>query len=134
MTTQITLTLPEEVYRRASHLAQLLNRDLADVLTEAITLSLSPVAIPPHQPSNTSFQPIATLSDTEIIALTELEMEPDQDQRLSELLDQQQAGVLTDAERPELSTLMQIYQEKLLQKAQALREAVQRGLREPLTP
>jgi len=134
MTTQITLTLSEEVYHRASHLAQLLNRDLADVLTDAITLSLSPVSIPSNQPSDASFPPIATLSDSEIIALTQLQMEPNQDQRLSELLDQQQAGVLTEAERPELWALMQIYQEKLLRKAQALREAVQRGLRSPLTP
>jgi hypothetical protein len=47
-------------------------------------------------------------------------------------LDKQQAGKLTNDERPELLALMQVYQEGLLRKAQALNEAVQRGLRKPL--
>ncbi|WP_225894433.1 hypothetical protein [Atlanticothrix silvestris] len=55
-------------------------------------------------------------------------MEPEQDSRLSELLDRQQAGTLTNDDRPELQVLMQIYQEGLLRKATALREAVKRGL------
>jgi len=61
-------------------------------------------------------------------------MEPKQDQRFSELLDKQQATQLTSDERSELMVLMQVYQEGLLRKAQALNEAVQRGLREPLEP
>jgi hypothetical protein len=61
-------------------------------------------------------------------------MEPDQDRKLSVLLQKQQAGELSDRERSELWTLMQIYQERLLRKAQALREAVRRGLRALLEP
>jgi hypothetical protein len=41
---------------------------------------------------------------------------------------------LSDTERGELLTLMQVYQEGLLRKAQALHEAVRRGLREPPAP
>jgi hypothetical protein len=37
-------------------------------------------------------------------------------------------------ERSEMLALMQVYAEGLLRKAQALREAVRRGLREPLEP
>jgi hypothetical protein len=59
-------------------------------------------------------------------------MLPAEDRRLSELLQRQQAGLLGDGERAELSALMQAYQEGLLRKARALREAVLRGLREPL--
>ena len=73
------------------------------------------------------------LSDEQVLALTELQMEPDQDARLSELLDRQQAGLLTENERLELQALMQIYQEGLLQKATALSEAVKRGLMESLS-
>ena len=47
---------------------------------------------------------------------------------LSELLDKQQAGIVTKSEHSELQTLMQIYQEGLLRKATALSEAVNRGL------
>ncbi|MCY7272755.1 MAG: hypothetical protein LH702_03140, partial [Phormidesmis sp. CAN_BIN44] len=67
-----------------------------------------------------------------VLALTELQMEPEQDARLSKLLDRQQAGILVEDERLELQTLMQIYQEGLLRKATALSGAVKRGLIEPL--
>ncbi len=129
MSTQVAVTLPDEVYHRAERLAQLTNRKIAEILADTIELSL-----PPFSFQSGPVRPIAELSDEEVLALTELQMEPDQDRRLSTLLDKQQAGVLTEAERAELLALMQVYQEGLLQKAQALREAVQRGLREPLEP
>ena len=75
---------------------------------------------------------ISEMSDAEVLALSDLAMDPVQDRRLSELLDQQQAGTLGADERGELDALMQVYQEGLLRKAQALGEAVHRGLRAPL--
>ncbi len=50
----------------------------------------------------------------------------------STFLNKQQAGQLTEDERTELMAPMQVYQQGLLRKAQALSEAVRRGLREPL--
>ncbi|SRR5579883_548973 len=132
MTTQIVLNLPDEVYKKAEHFAQLTNRAVVDILTQAIALSLSPISSQSIPIDSKETPSIASLSDEEVIALTELQMQPEQDQRLSELLYNQQAGILTETEHSELWTLMQVYQEKLLLKAQALREAVQRGLREPL--
>lgn len=61
-------------------------------------------------------------------------MKPKQERRFSLLLERQQAGELSDAERSELLALMQLYQEGLLRKAQALHEAVRRGLRKLLEP
>jgi hypothetical protein len=127
MSTQVTVTLPDEVYRSAVRLAQLARREVEDVLTDTLTLSLPSL----HQDQD-ALPPIESLSDANILALTRLELPPTQDRRLSALLDRQQAGSLTDAERGELLTLMQAYQEGLLRKAQALQEAVRRGLREPL--
>ena len=129
MSTCITVTLPDDVYRSAERLAQLTSRDVADVLVDTLTLSL-----PSLSPSAVPVRAVEQLSDTEVLELTELQMEPEQDRRLSALLQRQQAGELSDAERPELLALMQYYQEALLRKAQALQEAVLRGLREPLKP
>ena len=75
---------------------------------------------------------VTSLSDEEVVALTELQMLPEQDRRLSTLLQKQQERTLSAPEQAELILLMQVYQEGLLRKAQALREAVQRGLRAPL--
>jgi hypothetical protein len=129
MSTRVTVTLPDDVYRSAVRLAQLARREVEDVLTDTLTLSL-----PSLRQDLDVLPPIETLSDAEILALTTLELPPAQDRRLSVLLERQQANSLTDAERGELMTLMQTYQERLLRKAQALQEAVRRGLREPLAP
>jgi hypothetical protein len=127
MSTQITITLPDEVYQRAERFARLANRDVASVLADTIQLS-----IPPVRADIIDLEPLSTLSDEQVLALTELQMEPDQDTRLSELLACQQAGILAEDERPELQILMQIYQQGLLRKATALSEAVKRQLIEPL--
>lgn len=127
MSTQVTITLPDEVYQRAERFARLANRDVASVLADTIQLS-----IPSSRTNILDLEPISNLSNKQVLALTELQMEPAQDTRLSEFLDRQQAGLLGEAERTELQTLMQIYQEGLLRKATALSEAVNRGLIEPL--
>jgi hypothetical protein len=148
MNKPITLNLPEDVYNRAEGLAQLIGRNLNDVLIEAISLSLSstsPINESPKGLADALANPLGSrhdrhfsesvksLSDSEVIAISELQMESEQDLRLSQLLDEQQAGTLTEAERPELWTLMQVYQTLLVKKAVALREAVSRGLTEPLS-
>ena len=128
MSTQITITLPDEVYQRAERFARLANRDIASVVADTIELS-----IPPISPEAAALEPVSALSNEQVLALTQLQMEPEQDARLSDLLDRQQSGILTETERIELQTLMQIYQEGLLRKATALSEAVKRGLMEPLS-
>ena len=129
MSTQVMVTLPDEVYHRAASLARLSGRRMSDVLADTIALSL-----PPLSPQADSAQPLSALPDEQVLALADAQMEPAQDRQFSRLLNRQQAETLTEAERSELLILMQIYQETLLRKAQALHEAVQRGLREPLLP
>ena len=127
MSTQVTITLPDEVYRRVERLAQLTSRNIADVLSDTIKLSIPELSL-----QTEIIESVARLSDDRVIALTQLQLEPEQDERLSELLDRQQEGIITETEQIELSNLMQIYQEGLLRKATALKEAVQRRLMEPL--
>jgi hypothetical protein len=104
MSIQVTVTLLDEVYQRAERLAQLTSRDVADILADTITLSL-----PPLTTQSKMLKPVTELSNEEILDLTELQMASDQDQRLSLLLDRQQAGELSDIERVGLLALMQLY-------------------------
>jgi hypothetical protein len=127
MATRVVVTLQDEVYRRVDRLAQLTSRDVADLLAETITLALVPLNV-----SAGSVQAVTSLSDEEVVELTELQMFPEQDRRLSTLLQKQQERTLSTPEQAELIMLMQVYQEGLLRKAQALCEAVRRGLRAPL--
>jgi hypothetical protein len=81
-----------------------------------------------------SVTPVTELTDDQVLTQAGLQMTPGQDRQLSTLLHRQQTGELSDMERSEMLALMQVYAEGLLRKAQALREAVRRGLREPLEP
>jgi len=128
MTTQITITLSDELYEQAERFARLANRDVATVLVNAIHSS-----IPFTSAKAAALAPISALPDEQVLHLTQLQMEPEEDEALSELLDKQQAGILTDTEQYELQALMQTYQEGLLRKATALSEAVRRGLMPPLS-
>jgi hypothetical protein len=129
MTTRVMVTLQDDVYRRVERPAQLTSREVADLLADTITLALQPLTI-----SAESVPAVTALSDEEVLGLTELQMAPEQDRRLSVLLQKQQERALSVAEQTELLLLMQVYQEGVLRKAQALREAVRRGLRTPLEP
>jgi hypothetical protein len=101
---------------------------LPAILADALTVSLTLLGPAPSQ------RPLSEASDDEVLALSDLAMDPVHDERLSTLLDRQQAGELRADERVELIALMQAYQDGLLRKAQALHEAVRRGLRAPLDP
>ncbi len=129
MSMQVTLTISEQTYKKAQRLAQLTSREVSDVLTDTLTISL-----PDLEHSLDSDHALIDLPDETIIALSELQLNSEEDMRLSKLLDKRQADQLNESEKAELSRLMNLYQEGLLRKAEALTEAVKRGLREPLSP
>ena len=102
---------------------------VGELLAETIELSLQPLG----DAARDELLPNAWSND-EALSNADLQMPAPEDERLSDLLDRQQAGSLTAAERSELTALMSLYQRLLLRKAQGLREAVRRGLRPPVQP
>ncbi len=128
MGAQVTLSLPSDVLQNAELWANQVGRPLAEFLADTLELSLRPLGSPPD-----AGRPISSWTDEEVLAAADAMMSEEESQRLSELLYRQQAGELTRAERTDLDALMQLYRWGLLRKARALVEAVQRGLREPLS-
>lgn len=127
MSIQVTLNLPESVYYQAEQLAQLRCQEITEILSETLALLLPPGPLDLNLPDH-----ITQASDTELFNLTQTELPSDQDQRLSLLLARQQAVSLTTAEQSELHQLLDLYQQGLLQKAQALNAGVQRGIISPI--
>lgn len=115
----VTLELPEEVARRVREVAARTDRRLEDVLIEWIDRVVSDL-------------PVESLPDDQVLALCDLQMDPEQQEELSELLARNREGLLSDAERARLDELMHVYRLGLVRKAQALKVAVARGLRLPL--
>lgn len=119
MSRQVTIQVSEQVIRHAAHVAAQTHRSVEDVLAawlEAVTTE----------------RPIEELSDDEVLALAELRLSDEQDASLSELLERNREGALDSDGQRELDGMMPLYERGLLRKSQALRVAVQPGLREPL--
>ena len=129
MSTQVTLTLPDELYEHARRWATITQRDLSETLTDALIIVLTPVYTMPRLE-----RPVSLLSDEDVLALSRAQMKPAQGRRLSELLEKQREGALAKGERPELLALMQVYSQLWIRQSEALAEAVRRGLRELLEP
>jgi hypothetical protein len=123
MSAQVTVTLPDDVLARAETLARRVGRPVEVVLADTIEVSLRPLGA-------NGEPPVADWPDEQVLATADAGLPLTADQRLSELLDAQQAGRLTPPEHADLAALMQVYQDGLLRKARAVREAVRRGLRE----
>src|SRR4051812_35556903 len=101
MSRRVTLELPDEGLERAEGLAILSNRGVEQVLTGAVS-----AVLPPLDVQFEKAQPISQLQDDRVLQMADLRLPASQDRRLSELLDQQQAGTLDDAARTELLTLI----------------------------
>ena len=127
MSQQVTLELPNELVGRAERLATLRGKSTQEVLTDALS-----DALPAVETLLGDCGPVASLSDDEVMQLSQGEMPLAEDRRLSTLLDTQQAGTLAPGEEDDLSALMRVYEASLVRQSEALAESVRRGLREPL--
>ena len=124
----ITLSLPDEVLAKAGALAHRSGRKIEEVLSDTLSLSISSIGS-----ETCDSTPWKQRNDEEVLRLCELELPPDDDRQLSELLAKQGEGNLNASERTRLAVLMSRYHDGLLLKAEAMREAVERGLRPPLS-
>ncbi len=75
---------------------------------------------------------LKSLSDEEVLALTDLRWEPVRSEELSDLLYDQQAATLEAEGRQRLANLMHLYGCDMVRKSQGLAEAVRRGLGPPM--
>ena len=119
MNQQITIEVSEQVWRRASVLAEQNKRKPKDVLEEWLEEAVAETHI-------------EELSDEEILALAESKFDEGQQQTFSRLLEENREGIIDDIGRLHLATMMQNYESGLLRKSRALRVAVERGLIVPL--
>lgn len=115
----IAIPVSERVVRQARHTAIQSQKQIEEILADWLERTIVEM-------------PVETLSDEEILQLCDLQLTAQQQNALSDLLAKNSEGALQTRERFDLDELMRVYEQGLLRKAQALKEAVQRGLREPL--
>jgi hypothetical protein len=69
------------------------------------------------------------LSDEQVLALCDLQMSDEQQSELGALLVRQREGTVDATRRGRLDMLLTIYRRGMVNKAEAIKEAVERGLR-----
>jgi fructose-1,6-bisphosphatase/sedoheptulose 1,7-bisphosphatase-like protein len=120
MTHHITLELSESLTQRVREIATQQQRSVEELLISLIEQA-------------THETPMELLSDEQVLTLCDQQMGAEEQARLSELLEQQREGTLGHGGEPEeLAALMQIYRQGLIQKAKAMKIAVERNLRPSL--
>ena len=119
MTVRVTVELPEELAERARTVAARTRRRFEDVLVEWLDRA-------GEEP------PVESLPDEEVLALCDSQMEAGQQEELSDLLARNREGLLQSDGRGRLEELLRVYRRGLVRKAQALKTAVERGLKPPL--
>ncbi len=115
----VTLELPETLAQRAKEIAVLTNRRLEEVLVEWIDRASQEL-------------PVESLPHDWVLALCDMQLELEQQEALSELLDRNRERQLNNEEANQLDELMQVYRSGLVRKARALKVAVERGLKPAL--
>lgn len=119
MSDTVILELPHELAESARAIAERTNRRVEEVLLEWLDRAVADVPIP-------------LLPDDNVLALCDPRMSDEQQEELSDLLSRQREGTLDSTGRAQLDTLMALYRSGMVRKAEALKVAVERGLRPPL--
>jgi len=114
----ITIQVSDRAVRRATQAAAQTQKRIEEILADWLEWVITEM-------------PVDSLPDDEVIALTQLQPTPNLETRLSHLLERNRENALDVDGKRELDELMRQYERGLLRKAQALRVAVQRGIREP---
>lgn len=121
MSTQLTIQVADHIINRAATVASYKQQSIEEVIAHSLE------AAPPELP-------IESLPDEEVLRLAAMKFTPEQQEKFSDLLERNRENELDAAGRRELDQMMQFYELGLVRKAEALQEAVIRGLMEPLTP
>jgi hypothetical protein len=115
----VTLQLPETLAQKAKEIAAFTHRRLEDVLLEWIDRAITEL-------------PVESLPDEQVLAMCDMQMETEQQELFSDLLARNREGQLNNTEVRQLDELMQVYRRGLVNKARALKVAVERGLKPPI--
>jgi hypothetical protein len=116
MSQQVQLTLPDDIFRRAEEVAGFIGRDVQDILIGWLQHSADDLWL-------------LLLPDDQLLALADLQMNPQQQAELSALLELNGEGELDAAGRLRLDKLMGIYARGTELKSEAYAVAVQRSLK-----
>jgi hypothetical protein len=118
---EITLNLPENVYRNFTELAEKKHRRVEDLIADRLQSDFS---VDKEDYEET----VASWTDEAVLALANLKIPKEQADRMSVLLERLDEGVISEAEERELEVYTEFSQIATFRKAYGIAEAVKRKL------
>lgn len=130
-TQRVTIELPEPVFRQLARIAEATHQPVEALVAQSVISNLPPSADNASPELQLELLRMQTLHTEELRAIAQAQVEPDQHERQVELLAKNEASLLTQAERQELSDLRQASDRLMLCKAYAWSLLRWRGQRVP---
>ena len=118
---EVTLNLPENVYRNFTELAEKKHRSVEEVIADKLRDDFS-AHIADYE------ETVATWTNDAVLALANLKIPKEQSDRMSVLLDRLDEGIINESEERELEIYPELHQISTLRKAYGIAEAVKREL------
>ncbi len=118
---EVTLNLPENIYRNFSKLAEKKHRRVEEVIADKLQDDFSAETVDYEET-------VAGWTDDAVLALAKLKIPTEYADGMSVLLARLDEGKITDAEERELEVYTELCQISTLRKAYGIAEAVKRGL------
>ena len=118
---EVTLNLPEQLYRNFSKLAEKKHRRVEEVIADKLQDDISADLVDYEET-------VASWNDEAVLALANLKIPAEYQERMSRLLENLDRGKITETEERELEVYTELCQITTLRKAYGIVEAVKRGL------
>jgi hypothetical protein len=118
-THELTLQLPDQIYRRLEHVARTMSQPVEAIVLASITGNLPPSLDDVPAEVREDLRALHTLDNDALWAIARSKLAPAQQAQLEALLARNSAGILTEAEREALERLGEETDRLTLRKAQA---------------
>jgi hypothetical protein len=122
----VNVRLPETLFQKLQHIAEVTHRSVEDVLTTTVNAALPSTPDIPTDLAN-DLAAMILFSDESLKAAVQSSLSAAQQKRLTQLTDAGGDRTLTEAESGELQSLLDLYDRAVLRRAKALAILAQRG-------
>jgi hypothetical protein len=124
--TDLTLTIPDELYERAKHIAESTSQPIEQVILQHLQTLPAPLPLLPDD-VQAELDALKYLSDDALWTIAREQMPDVVQSRAHDLMNRNSQGTLSEAERSELETLVERADRLMVRKAEAAALLRERG-------
>ncbi len=122
-----TVAIPNSLYEKAQRLAKQTSQSVDDIICTRLEGALDQPMLDLPSDERTELQALSYLSTDALWTMAREQMQPDLQHAMSQLMDKNSQGTITEDEFRDLSELVQRGQRLTLRKSQAMKLLLDRG-------